>query len=112
MPAICARQATSTLKFYYRKFVCHICLSSSFLLQKPFVVILVMADSGTSAISATSAPSFVISNISNLVSIKLDRHNYLLWRSQFEPLLLSHDLMGFVDGSNTCPEKYQRDKDH
>ena len=58
-----------------------------------------------------SAPSFLISNISNLVSIKLDRHNYLLWRSQFESLLLSHDLMGFVDGSNPCPEKFARDNE-
>lgn len=36
-----------------------------------------MASSGTSAVVG----SFVISNILNLVSIKLDRHNYLLWLS-------------------------------
>lgn len=57
-----------------------------------------------------SSPSFIISNSSNLVSTKLDRHNYLLWHSKFEPLLLSHDLMGFVYGSNPCPEKFLRDK--
>ena len=110
MPAICARQATSTLKFCYRKFVCDICLSFSFLLQQPSVVILIIVDLGTYAIYATFSLSFVILNLSNPVSMHLDCHNYLLWRSQFEPLLLSHDLIGFVDGSNTCPEKYQRDR--
>lgn len=34
-----------------------------------------------------------------------------MWRSQFEPLLLSHDLMGYVGGSNPCPEKFTHDKD-
>lgn len=58
------------------------------------------------------SPSFVISDISNLVSTKLDRHNYLLWQSQFEPLLLSHDLMGFVDGTNEYPEKFLCDKEN
>ncbi|RWR76373.1 putative polyprotein [Cinnamomum micranthum f. kanehirae] len=71
----------------------------------------VVANIMASSHSNGSAPSFIISNISNLVSIKLDRHNYLLWRSQFEPLLLSHDLMGFVDGSNLCPEKFARDNE-
>ena len=66
-----------------------------------------MAASESSAI-----PSFILSNISNLASITLDHHNYLLWRSQFEPLLISHDLMGFVDGSNKCPEKFSRDKEN
>lgn len=54
---------------------------------------------------STTTPSFILSNISNLVSIKLYHHNYLLWRSLFEPLLISHDLMGFVNGSHPCLEK-------
>lgn len=45
------------------------------------------------------------------MSNKLDRHNYLLWPSQFEPLLLSHDLIGFVDGSIPCVEQYKPEKD-
>ena len=31
--------------------------------------------------------SLVISNISNLIPIKLDGTNYLLWESLFEPIL-------------------------
>lgn len=45
------------------------------------------------------------------MSNKLDRRNYLLWPSKFEPLLLSHDLIGFVDGSIPCAEQYKPEKD-
>ncbi|GAV63360.1 UBN2_3 domain-containing protein, partial [Cephalotus follicularis] len=44
-----------------------------------------------------------LSNIINLVSIKLDRHNYPLWRSQFLPILRATQLYGYIDGSITCP---------
>lgn len=60
---------------------------------------------------SSNSSSLILSNVSNLVSIKLDRHNYLLWRSQFEPLLISHDLMGIVDGSNPCPDECLSDKE-
>ncbi|KAJ8633342.1 hypothetical protein MRB53_026678 [Persea americana] len=30
---------------------------------------------------------------------------YLLWRSQFLPVLRAHGLIGFVDGSNVCPDE-------
>lgn len=54
--------------------------------------------------------TFVLTNISQLVPIKLDR-NYLLWRSLFLPILRGHDLMGFIDGSSVCPPQYVRDGD-
>lgn len=75
-------------------------------------------DSTSSTINTTSPPSLVISNISNLVSIKLDAGNYLMWKSLFEPILRGHKLMGFVDGSTPAPPKdspsfnewYERDQ--
>ncbi len=52
----------------------------------------------------TSAPiSISLSNIINYVSIELDETNYLLWRSQFVPILVANDLYGYVDGSITPP---------
>ena len=45
-------------------------------------------------------------NISYLVSIKLDRTNYMLWLAQFNPLLKSNDLVAYVDGTKTCPTKF------
>ncbi|CAL9020274.1 unnamed protein product [Prunus brigantina] len=62
-----------------------------------------MASSSTSL--ASSLP-----NVSYLVSIKLDRTNYLLWLAQFTPLLQANDLYGYVDGSETCPAKLLDDK--
>ncbi|KAF5206650.1 hypothetical protein FRX31_003766 [Thalictrum thalictroides] len=41
--------------------------------------------------------------ITHFLNVKLDRTNYLLWRSQFIPILHVHDLLDFVDGTNTCP---------
>nr|CAD1827562.1 unnamed protein product [Ananas comosus var. bracteatus] len=65
----------------------------------------------SSASSSTTSPTFVIANISNLVSIKLDRGNYLLWRQQFLPVLFAHDLMGYIDGSKECPSKFIKNAD-
>nr|CAD1817261.1 unnamed protein product [Ananas comosus var. bracteatus] len=68
-----------------------------------------MATSSTS--SSPTSPTFVIANISNLVSIKLDRGNYLLWRQQFLSVLFAHDLMGYTDGSKECPSKFIKNAD-
>ncbi|KAJ8639207.1 hypothetical protein MRB53_015901, partial [Persea americana] len=43
------------------------------------------------------------SNIHHFLPIKLSPTNYLMWRSQFMPLLKGHNLMGFIDGTNPCP---------
>uniref|UniRef100_A0A5K0VLU3 Retrotransposon Copia-like N-terminal domain-containing protein n=1 Tax=Nymphaea colorata TaxID=210225 RepID=A0A5K0VLU3_9MAGN len=40
-----------------------------------------------------------------LVSIKLNRDNYLLWRSQLESIMDSQDLLQFVDGTQVEPPK-------
>ncbi|KAJ8640642.1 hypothetical protein MRB53_017336 [Persea americana] len=50
--------------------------------------------------------TFVTSYISNLVPVKLDHENYLLWRHQFSVLLRGHDLYGFVDGTHPSPKKH------
>ncbi|GAV81455.1 UBN2_3 domain-containing protein, partial [Cephalotus follicularis] len=44
-----------------------------------------------------------ISNISNLIPIKLNHTNYLLWKSLFEPILRGHKLMHYIDGSLPPP---------
>ncbi|GAV84176.1 UBN2_3 domain-containing protein [Cephalotus follicularis] len=45
----------------------------------------------------------VISNITNLIPIKLTSHNNLLWRSLFEPILRAHNLMNHLDVSFEPP---------
>ncbi|KAJ0038846.1 hypothetical protein Pint_23826 [Pistacia integerrima] len=49
--------------------------------------------------NSTPASSFVIPNITSLVSVKLDGTNYLNWITQFTPMLRRHDLLGIVDGA-------------
>ncbi|KAJ0098197.1 hypothetical protein Patl1_28420 [Pistacia atlantica] len=61
--------------------------------------------------SASNNPSFIIPNITSLVSIKLERPNYLNWTTRFIPVLRSHDLLSIVDGSEVCPSQYLVDSD-
>lgn len=63
------------------------------------------------AASGTPNGTISISNITSLVSIRLDRDNYLLWKSQFLPVLKANKLLKYVDGTALCPEKFLKDKD-
>ncbi|KAM2627714.1 hypothetical protein TB2_001132 [Malus domestica] len=48
----------------------------------------------------------LISTVSSSVTVKLDDSNYLTWNFQIELLLEGHGLMGFVDGSHSCPTRF------
>ena len=52
------------------------------------------------ALDVISTPPFYFSN---LLPVKLKMDNYLFWRAQILPLLRSHYLEGFVDGTLPCP---------
>lgn len=62
------------------------------------------------ATSGNSSGMISISNIANIVSIRLDRDNYLLWKSQFLPVLRANRLLKYVDESSICLEKFIKDK--
>jgi hypothetical protein len=47
-------------------------------------------------------PSSVVT-ITSAITIKLTSDNYMFWRAQVGPLLRSHLLMGYVDGSLVYP---------
>ncbi|KAJ8633328.1 hypothetical protein MRB53_026664 [Persea americana] len=51
---------------------------------------------------SSSTPTIQTINIQHLISVKLDRHNYLLWHM---PLLKGYELEGYVDGSLSCPPR-------
>ncbi|KAK1665998.1 hypothetical protein QYE76_054157 [Lolium multiflorum] len=42
-------------------------------------------------------------SIASAITIRLTSENYMIWRAQVAPLLRSHLLMGYVDGSIFCP---------
>ncbi|CAL8085961.1 unnamed protein product [Prunus armeniaca] len=64
-----------------------------------------------SSLSATPLASSMVSlpNISYVVSIKLDRTNYIIWKAQFLALLKSTGLIGYVDQTNPCPSQFTSD---
>ncbi|KAF3784912.1 Retrovirus-related Pol polyprotein from transposon TNT 1-94 [Nymphaea thermarum] len=55
-----------------------------------------------STFSVLPAPT----SLQHFLAVKLSTDNYLLWESQFIPLLKSYGLMGYADGTNMCPEKF------
>ncbi|KAJ8636288.1 hypothetical protein MRB53_010555 [Persea americana] len=66
------------------------------------------------SVSSTSSKvpanaTFVLSNISHLDPTKLEHGNYHVWRFLFLPILLSHNLLGFVNGTKPCPPKFLQD---
>jgi hypothetical protein len=51
-------------------------------------------------------PALILPPSTTTVFVKLDgSHNYLAWKMQFLNLLRGHDLVGFIDGTETCPPK-------
>jgi len=61
------------------------------------------------ASSSADSPPFILPNIGQLMTFKLEGPNYITWSNQMIPILKTNDLMGFVDGSEPCPPKYVLD---
>uniref|UniRef100_A0A2N9HZY2 Reverse transcriptase Ty1/copia-type domain-containing protein n=1 Tax=Fagus sylvatica TaxID=28930 RepID=A0A2N9HZY2_FAGSY len=55
-------------------------------------------------ISNTDFPSTHLTAVHHLITIKLTRENYLLWKAQVVPYLRGQHLFQFVDGSFTIPQ--------
>ena len=51
----------------------------------------------------------LLSSITNLVSVKLDHSNYMLWKFQICSTLSAYALLDIVDGTYPCPDKYNKD---
>ena len=45
-------------------------------------------------------------SLSSAISVKLDKENYLIWRSQIFPAIRGHNLQGLVLGTKTCPPEF------
>lgn len=53
--------------------------------------------------AASTAEAVPIATLIHMVTIKLSSSNYLLWRNQVVPMLSSHGLLQYVDGSSAPP---------
>lgn len=54
---------------------------------------------------STLHDKLIVLNAGSKLYIKLDGDNYPAWRIQFIALLTGCDLLGYIDGSNPCPQK-------
>ena len=62
------------------------------------------SSSSTSVVNtATSSSPTSLTTIHHLITIKLTRDNYLLWKAQIVPYLKGQHLFGYLDGSNPTP---------
>ncbi|KAM1318514.1 hypothetical protein ACFX2H_003640 [Malus domestica] len=65
--------------------------------------------------SAISNPSIMtigtisIANVAGMVPTKLNRQNYITWRSLFIPVLKCFKLLGLVNGEDLCHPQFVRD---
>ncbi|TQD81581.1 hypothetical protein C1H46_032819 [Malus baccata] len=58
-------------------------------------------------LALTQSPiSSLIPSVGNTVIAKLDDSNYVTWNFQISLLLERSGIMGFIDGSIPCPQKY------
>ena len=62
-------------------------------------------------VTATQSPSplLLLSNISNLMSIKLDYTNYIPWRHRLITILEAYSFIEHIDGSTSQPIQYLLD---
>ncbi|KAM1109218.1 hypothetical protein TB1_008081 [Malus domestica] len=66
----------------------------------------------TAQLALTQSPiSSLIPSVGNTVTVKLDDSNYITWNFQLDLLLEGNGIMGFLDGSIPCPEKYMTTED-
>ena len=47
--------------------------------------------------------SFIVFNINTQINEKLTPSSFPQWRAQFEALLISYDLLDYVNGESQCP---------
>jgi hypothetical protein len=74
-----------------------------------------MADSSTSngpkqpPSAQLPSPLMLLSNMSNLMSIKLDSLNYMVWKLQLTTILEAYSMIDHIDGSAQKPSQYLAD---
>ncbi|CAN6719043.1 unnamed protein product [Malus baccata var. baccata] len=54
----------------------------------------------------TSIASITVQNITSMVPAKLNRQNYITWRSLFIPILKRFKLLGLVTSTDLCPPQF------
>jgi hypothetical protein len=59
--------------------------------------------------SSMQAPLLVLSNMLNLMSVKLDSTNFIVWKHQLSSILKAYSMIDFVDGTVPSPSRFLTD---
>ena len=59
--------------------------------------------STTKTLSSPKNSSHSLTLVHHLITLELNKDNYLLWKAQVVPYLKGQHLFSYVDGSNPCP---------
>ncbi|KAL5579599.1 hypothetical protein UlMin_012041 [Ulmus minor] len=71
------------------------------------------ASSSSSSLGSTQSPSMVsvpaFQMLNHTLPVKLDRTNYVLWRSQMDNVVFANGFENFIEGISICPQKETSD---
>ncbi len=57
-------------------------------------------------VANSPSPLLLLNNMSNLMSIKLDSMNYMLWKLQISAILDAYSMIEHLDGSTQQPRQF------
>ena len=73
---------------------------------------LTMASSSTSSSSSTNVmnrPLLLLSNMANMMTVKLENTNYIIWKHQILMVLETYSLFELLEEPQLIPEKFLKD---
>nr|POE93969.1 hypothetical protein CFP56_27845 [Quercus suber] len=68
-----------------------------------------MASASTSSINLINQPLLLLSNMSNMMTVKLASSNYIVWKYQISMVLDTYSLLELLDETQSIPEKFLKD---
>ena len=60
-------------------------------------------------INLTNQPLLLLSNMSNMMTVKLDSSNYIVWKYQISMVLETYFMLELLDEASFIPEKFLKD---
>ena len=65
--------------------------------------------SSISTVNLVNQPLLLLSNMSNMMTVKLDNTNYIVWKHQISMILETYSLFELLEEPQLIPEKFLRD---
>ena len=56
--------------------------------------------------SSLQSPLMLLSSMSNLMPVKLDNTNFIVWKHQLSSILRAYSMINFVDGTIQSPSRF------